>query len=325
MGVNASDGPAVRVTNSDGEINGVRFDTPIPDQDWSFDAITIPSIKFEGTHKSLRLSQIDLMNAHSRGGANSSGVLLDASGAVESVFTYNPDRTISGLIVMPGRTFFRPFELASTDKFDPSNNHYLSYATDPAQDPTGGPSLLFRGLGRSIVSRGLAVTCDATAGGSDTTGIPAYYLVQFIRASGVDIRVQMARADYPNQQNKKPDQVAASIAGVLQQQIIGAENRKAMAMVVASGYSLVVLDGDQGTQNQDLPTPVYLSGTWGKASIVPPNDISKAVVRIGTLIQIVANGGLGDNHPSADLLIGLVRLELPAFGSAAATATPIVT
>ncbi len=310
MGANISDA-ALIIADSDGEVLSTQFDTPTgtgaPFQFQSDTSASPASIRLQGTGQSLRVRDVDLTFGH---GATPSGVLLDAMGAVACVVNYDPTFTVSGLVALPGRTIFRPFELAFTDVRDPADNHFLS-PTLNAPVVRSGPHANFagaiqtdNGYGRSFIQRGIPVQYEP-ANGPDN--LPRYLFAQFVGDSTA--RVGMASPVFPDQNNKNSDVVASRIAGVVQQQILRGDGRVSFTTLVSTGYTLVVLDTLPDTRV--LPAPLFLSTKWGTVTTVRPTDSGVAVIRVGILLRVVASGGLGDNHPAPDPIIGLARLQTP--------------
>jgi hypothetical protein len=304
LGVNTS-AAAVDVTDSNGAIAGALFETPFPTEDpvVNLDLVK-PSVVFSGTGKSLKLDDVAILNG---GGQNPSGILLDARGAVASVFDYTtgPGLVVSGLIMVAGRTFFRPFELNWTDKIDGADNRYLS----PALPSTGGSGPTAFGMGRTYVQKGPSLQTDVTKnqGGSDTFGVERYHLTQYV-GDGT-LRVRMANARYPGNPSVIDfEKMLASIVGVIQQQVLPSENVKAFAPHVTSGYTLIALAGDI-TANTPLPAPVYLAGdnNWGRATLVIPSDPNIAPIRLGIMVKFI--GFLGDGHRQ-ERSLGLINLQL---------------
>jgi hypothetical protein len=229
----------------------------------------------------------------------------------------NPDLAavvVSGLVALPGRSMFRPWELSYTDFRDPADNHYFSpdVSTKSFQ---AGMNTIAAGQGRTFVQRGLAAQGITNIVNAGNVGITRYRVVQFVGDGTA--RVRMARADLKDFETgvtATAEVIAASIAGVSQHgviQLIGtdpSEEKKQFTTVVSTGYSLVSLNG-LPSAGVRLPVPVYLSSNWGTVSTVRPTETSLAVILIGSLLRVVAQNDLGDAG-SGDAAVGLVRLNI---------------
>jgi hypothetical protein len=326
IGAGATQGATLRISHSDGEVLGTAFDMENLHQNFRFnadDGVNQAAIRFEGTGHSLRLRDVDLTHGQNN---TPSGVLLDATGAVASNFDYdqrgmfgasNPDLAavvVSGLVALPGRSMFRPWELSYTDFRDPADNHYFSpdVSTKSFQ---AGMNTIAAGQGRTFVQRGLAAQGITNIVNAGNVGITRYRVVQFVGDGTA--RVRMARADLKDFETgvtATAEVIAASIAGVSQHgviQLIGtdpSEEKKQFTTVVSTGYSLVSLNG-LPSAGVRLPVPVYLSSNWGTVSTVRPTETSLAVILIGSLLRVVAQNDLGDAG-SGDAAVGLVRLNI---------------
>jgi hypothetical protein len=315
LGSNLTAGAALMIADSDGAVQGTSFDiqnihlqSGAPFDFDSNDGVDLAAIQFSGTGQSLRIRDVDLTVATTQGPIAASGVLLDATNAVSSIFDYEQrtGMTVSGLIALPGRCVFRPIELAYTDVRDPANNHFLSPSVSSA-DVAGGAITLASGQGRSFIERGISVQGFT----KNPPGIERFRVVQFV-GDGTS-RVQLAHIDInnPDRATQIATSIGASIAGVSQRQILNVEDSKAFGSVVASGYTLISLEG--GSNLSSLPAPLYCSQIWGFATTTPPTESDLAVVQIGVLVRIVASNGLGGNT-AGDPLIGLARLQINPNG-----------
>jgi Family of unknown function (DUF6519) len=313
IGSTLASGPALQITDSDGDVLGTAFDIQNihlnTGQLFDFDAndaVDLSAIQLNGTGRSLRIRDVDLTDRTFEGPSAASGVLLDATGAVSSLIDYEQRTgvTVSGLIALPGRTWFRPIELAYTDFRDPADNHFLSPSVSSANVAAGALTLAsFQG--RSFVERGISV--------QGINGlIDRFRIAQFV-GDGTS-RVQAANIGLSS--TVSPTQsaaaIAASIAGIMQRQIVAAEDGKAFGTIIASGYSLVALDSASGLPA--LPAPLYCANVQfqsGLATTTPPTG-DVAVVQIGVLVRLVCSNGLGGNTGSSngDTVIGLARIQI---------------
>jgi hypothetical protein len=317
LGGGLSTGTALAIENSDGEVAGTSFEIrnihneagTSFDFNANDDGVDLAAMSFTGTGRSLRIRDVDLTVAatNPQTAFNASGVLLDATGAVASLVDYAPlgSPYVSGLIALPGRVFFRPYELLYTDFRDAADNHYLSPSVsskDVATSPN--PSLNDAFQGRSFTQKGIPVQALTTG----NEGVPRYRVVQFV-GDGSTSRVQVARINLVDNVTRTPMQIAASVAGVMQQTILPTEDSKAFGMCIPSGYTLIALDNTD-LDSTPLPAPLYCSGNqFGLATVAPPTSSGQAVVRIGVLVRVVIGEGFETNN-TGDNVVGLARLQI---------------
>ena len=315
LGSNLTAGAALTITDSDGAVQGTAFDirnihneSGAPFDFDPDDTVDLAAIQFAGSGQSLRIRDVDLTVDTDRGPTAASGVLLDATRAVSSLFDYEQRTgvTVSGLIALPGRCVFRPIELAYVDVRDPADNHFLSPSVSSA-DVAGGAITLTSGQGRSFIERGISVQGLTT----NPPGIERFRVVQFVGDGTSRVRLAHIDINDPTTANQIAASIGASIAGVSQRQILNVEDSKAFGSVVASGYTLVSLEG--GSNLSSLPAPLYCSQIWGFATTTPPAESDLAVVQIGVLVRVVVSNGLGGNT-AGDPLIGLARLQINPNG-----------
>ncbi|HLK93884.1 MAG TPA: DUF6519 domain-containing protein [Polyangia bacterium] len=306
---------ALAITDSDGDVLGTLFDIQASSNEFDFnpapnDGVNLSAIQLTGTGRSLRIRDVDLGPITDNNGGFASGVLLDASGAVSSIIDYDQrlgtgtGTTIaSGLITLPGRTFFRPIELAYTDFRDPADNHFLSPGVSSAQT-SGGALTLSSFNGRSFVGRGISVQSKFAL---DRFSVVEYTRDGTSRVQGANINLGSIGGD-PNQAAAA---IGASIAGIMQTQILSAESNLAFGTVIASGYSLVALSSNADVSS--LPAALYCDGST--ATTVRPVDTGSAVVQIGVLVRVVATGGLGGNAVNQVTgRFGLARIHIDPNG-----------